>query len=81
MAEKEKEDMKAKKKAEELVEHEEKEMKNKKMKNELEAAKKKQNFESLKNAPLEAMQNETIRNDNYVIDKLSLGKSRYGSGN
>lgn len=55
-----------------------KEMKNKKMKNELDA-KKKENFESLKNAPQEA--SKTIKNDNYIFDRVKRGKQEYGSGN
>ncbi len=69
------EDKKAKKKALELAEHEEKEMKNKKMKNEL-IAKKREHFESLKNAPESIPK---VTNYNSSFDKLSRGKARYGS--
>lgn len=68
-------DKKAKKKALELAEHEEEEIEekkeNKKMKNE--------NFKRLQNAPLTAQENTVIKNDNHLFDKVSLGKSRYGS--
>ena len=56
----------------------EKEMKNKKMKNELEA-KKKDNFDSIKNAPSLAEINKINNNYASSFDKLTRGKARYGS--
>lgn len=65
-------DEEAKKKALELAEHEEKEI-------EEELRKKKNNFETLKNAELNALASERVIE--LSMDQVARGKARYGSGN